>query len=123
MSQNYQILIVDDSRVARMMARASIEKAAPGATIIEADSGDDALGKLEGIDITAGIVDLNMPGMNGLELALELRRRFADIPLALCTANIQEATKQRAKEQNILFIAKPVSPEKIAAFLQESIEA
>ncbi|MHA1571653.1 MAG: response regulator [Alphaproteobacteria bacterium] len=123
MSQEYQILIVDDSRVARMMARTCVAKAAPTATIIEADSGDDALEKLGGIDITAGIVDLNMPGMNGLELAFELRQRFADIPLALCTANIQETIRQRAKEQNILFIAKPISAEKVRVFLHESVEA
>lgn len=121
MSQEYQILIVDDSRVARMMARASVAKAAPTATIIEAESGDDALGKLDGVNITAGIVDLNMPGMNGLELALELRRRFADIPLALCTANIQDSIRQKAEEQNILFMPKPVSPEKVRDFLQQSV--
>ena len=123
MSRDYKILIVDDSRVALMMARSSVAKAAPDATIVEAISGDDALEKINGDDIAAGIIDLNMPGMNGLELALELRRHFADIQLALCTANVQEIIRQRAKEQNIVFIPKPISPEKVKAFLQESVEA
>lgn len=123
MSQDYIILIVDDSRVARIMARNAVEKIAPDATIIEADCGDDALEKVDGNDITAGIIDLNMPGMNGLELTLELRRRFANIQLALCTANVQDAIRQAAEKQNIQFIPKPVSPEKVKAFLQESVEA
>ena len=123
MNQDYKILIVDDSGLARRMARDAVAKAAPDASIIEADCGDDALKKVDGIDITAGIIDLNMPGMNGLELILELRRRFANIQLALCTANIQEIIRQRAEEQNISFIPKPASPEKVKAFLQESVEA
>ena len=123
MSRDYKILIVDDSRVALMMARSSVAKAAPDATIVEAISGDDALEKVNGDDIAAGIIDLNMPGMNGIELALELRRKFANIQLALCTANLQEVIRQRAKEQNIVFIPKPISPEKVKAFLQESVEA
>ncbi len=123
MSQDHKILIVDDSRLARRMARDAVVKAAPDATIIEAESGDDALEKVDGNDITAAIIDLNMPGMNGLELALELRQRFANIPLALCTANIQETIRQRAEEQNILFIPKPINPEKITDFLRESVEA
>ena len=73
--------------------------------------------------ITASIIDINNTGMNGMELILELRRRFANIQLALCTANIQESIRQRAEEQNISFIPKPVSPEKVKAFLQKSVEA
>ena len=123
MSQEYKILIVDDSGLARRMARDAVAKAAPDAIIIEANCGDDALEKVDGNHITAGIIDLNMPGMNGLELILELRRRFANIQLALCTANIQESIRQRAEEQNITFIPKPVSPEKVNAFLQNSTDA
>ena len=123
MSQDHKILIVDDSGLARRMARAAVATATPGATIIEASSGVDALEKVGGTEITAAIVDLNMPGMDGLELAIELRQRFANIQLALCTANIQETIRQRAEEQNIVFIPKPIDPEKIMAFLLESVEA
>lgn len=123
MSQDHKILIVDDSGLARRMARDAVAKATPGATIIEAISADDALEKVDGNDITAGIIDLNMPGMDGLELSIELRQRFANIQLALCTANIQDTVRQRAEGLNIVFIPKPISPEKIKAFLQESVEA
>ena len=123
MGQDYKILIVDDSLLARVMARDAVAKAAPDATIVEANSGDDALRKIDNQSIDAGIVDLNMPGMNGLELTLELRRRFANIRLALCTANIQDTIRRRAEEQNILFIPKPVSPDKVKAFLQQEVDA
>ncbi len=123
MSQDYKILIVDDSGLARRMVRDAVAKVAPDATIIEATCGDDALEKADGHEIAAGIIDLNMPGMNGLELILELRRRFANIQLALCTANIQETIRQRAEEHNISFIPKPASLEKVQAFLQERVKA
>lgn len=123
MSRDYKILIVDDSGLARRMARDAVAKAIPDATIIEASSAEDAFEKVAGNDIAVGIIDLNMPGMDGLELASELRQRFAGIRLALCTANIQETIRQRAEELNIVFIPKPISLEKIKSFLQESVEA
>ena len=117
MSQKSRILIVDDSVLARMMARDAVESAAPEAVIVEAVSGADALERIAGDYIDLAPVDLNMPGMDGMELALELRRRCAGIRLALCTANLQDAVKRRAEEQDIHFIGKPINADKVASFL------
>jgi CheY-like chemotaxis protein len=120
MSSRDTILIVDDNRLARMMARSAVETAAPEANVIEADCGADALEKVTGEIIDIALVDLNMPGIDGLELAKELRSRFANIRLALCTANIQETTRNRAEEQNIIFIDKPIDAAKVEDFLQNT---
>ena len=112
------ILVVDDSRVSRMLIRTIINHVNPDATVIEAKDGKDALAKIEATNITMATVDLNMPGdINGLDLASELRGRFLNAKISLLTANIQEAVKQKAEKIGIGFIPKPITEEKILAFL------
>lgn len=67
------ILVVDDSRVSRMMIEAHIENIAPDLHIFEAADADEALivarrDKPDGISL-----DYNMPGIDGLTLANHLR--------------------------------------------------
>lgn len=112
------ILVVDDSRVSRMLIRTIIAHAHPKATIIEAGNAEEALAKVENqLSITTATLDLNMPGMDGLTLASKLLERFPHARFGLLTANIQEAVKNKAENLGILFISKPITEEKILAFI------
>ncbi len=118
------ILIVDDSRVSRMLIRAIITQAYPTLTIVEAGNGDELLNKLPELDTTHNFqfatVDLNMPGsIDGLALVTELIKRYPNIKAGLLTANIQDAIRQKAENLGIRFIAKPITEEKILAFIQQ----
>jgi CheY-like chemotaxis protein len=115
-SQN-TILIVDDSRVSRMLVRAIIDHADKQAKVIEASNGEEALAKIENAPITIAILDLNMPGMDGLVLATELRKRFPSAKMGLLTANIQNIIREKAKDLGISFIPKPITEEKILGFM------
>jgi len=115
---NKTILIVDDSRVSRMMIRAIVVEACPEWNIIEGVHGDDAIEKcqdLTNIDII--ILDYNMPGMDGLALARILMEKYPDAQLFLLTANIQESIQRKADELGVSFIAKPITEEKILGIL------
>lgn len=111
------VLIVDDSRVARMMTRAAVENACPGHSILEATSGEEAL------DIAAMsppdfvLMDVNMPGMAGLAAARLLRKRFPAMPLSLLTANIQHSVREEAARLNIGYMTKPIEDELLIRFL------
>lgn len=67
------IMVVDDSRLQRRILSATLRKR--GYPVIEAESGADALAKMEQTPVDMVITDWMMPGMNGIELCAELRRR------------------------------------------------
>lgn len=113
------ILVVDDSRVSRMLVRAIIDHANEQAEVIEAGSGEEALDKSENIEIDIAILDLNMPGMDGLLLASKLLERFPSAKIGLLTANIQEIVRQKARDLGISFIPKPITEERILNFIYE----
>ena len=113
------ILVVDDSRVSRMLVRAIIDHANERAEVIEAGSGEEALNKSENVKIDIAILDLNMPGMDGLLLASKLLERFPSAKIGLLTANIQEIVRQKAKDLGISFIPKPITEERILNFIYE----
>ncbi|ALG68126.1 response regulator transcription factor [Beggiatoa leptomitoformis] len=112
------ILVVDDSRVSRMLIRAIINQANPQAEIIEASNGDEALSKTESHPVDIATLDLNMPGMDGLLLASKLLEKYPQAKIGLLTANIQEMVRQKAHLMGIQFISKPITEEKILNFLQ-----
>lgn len=111
------ILICDDSRISRMMIKAIVVDKKPNWLIIEADCGDDALAKTKDQAFDVATLDLNMPGMDGLELAGKLQQKYPNAAYALLTANIQDAIKQRAEALNLQFIAKPITEQKVGAYL------
>lgn len=108
------LLIVDDSRMSRMLIRAIIADSRPNWRIIEATNGDEAI-KMADEQLPDFIsMDVNMPGISGLEAAGRIRMRHPDARLVLCTANIQESTREAASRAGIHFVAKPITPKSVA---------
>jgi CheY-like chemotaxis protein len=58
----------------------------------------DALEMLSA-DVEAVITDIDMPGMSGIQLACEIRRRRSDVPIAFCTGSAPEGDDVRAAAQ------------------------
>ncbi|NRA16400.1 MAG: response regulator [Oceanospirillaceae bacterium] len=116
------ILIVDDSRLSRMVLRKFVTQLQPDWQIIEACDGSDALGKCEVTHIDWMSIDYNMPGMDGLTLASKLKIRNPDAQMALVTANVQDSIREQAEGMGISFIQKPITLEKIQSFVKSVIE-
>ncbi len=108
-------LIVDDSTVTRLMIRKIITDNGGSWDIHEASSADQAvslLPNLPSLDVVT--LDQNMPGeISGLDLAASLQEKYPAAKIALITANIQNAIKDKASALGIQFIEKPISPEKL----------
>lgn len=111
------VLIVDDSKLARIVAGKAVAELQPGWQKVEAGSGAQALDLLgkEAVDIA--LIDFNMAGQDGLELAGELRALNADMPIAIITANIQDEIIAQARAIGAAFISKPVTVEGLSGFL------
>lgn len=111
------VLIVDDSKLARIVLGKAIVALQPDWVRVEAGNADEALAVIEGQAVDVAILDYNMPGRDGLALAEELRERFPAMPIAVATANVQDEIIARARAANATFIAKPVTEEGMRGFL------
>ncbi len=109
-----RVLVVDDSRVSRMMIRAIMLDKHPDWTVEEAGTGDEALAKCDGQAFDLMTIDYTMPGMDGLEFAARVRALGSTAQLALLTANIQDAIRDKAAALAVQFVRKPVTPVSVA---------
>ena len=119
MSNKKRMLLVDDSRVSRLMLKAIIMSKYSDWDIVEAENADIALAvcKEGGFDIIT--LDMNMPGRDGLTVSPELQEACPNAKIALLTANFQDRVKTQALEQGLTFLPKPITEEKILNYLSE----
>jgi CheY-like chemotaxis protein len=111
------VLIVDDSKLARIVAGKALAQLQPEWLKLEAGSAAQAIELVAGQSPDIALIDFNMPDTNGLELAAELRALFPDMPMAIITANIQDEIIARAREIGAAFVAKPVTADALEPFL------
>jgi CheY-like chemotaxis protein len=111
----HKVLIVDDSKLARMVMASSLRRIRPDWTLVETSNGDEALAAVGAVDIA--LVDFNMPGIDGLELVAAIRQGHPKMPIAVVSANMQDEIISRARELNAAFIAKPLTDEALGSFL------
>lgn len=104
-----RLLIVDDSRMSRLILQGLILQTHPQWTIVHASSGEEALQLVRENPVDLVSMDFNMAGMNGLEAALALREILPAVPIAILTANVQTAVQGRIEEAGMVFIAKPIT--------------
>ncbi|WEK04355.1 MAG: response regulator [Candidatus Devosia phytovorans] len=111
------VLVVDDSKLARIVAGKTIAALQPDWTRIEASNADEALETVRTQSVDIAVLDYNMPGKDGLELAAELRAAHPLMPIAIITANVQNEIIAQARELNATFVGKPVTEDTIRGFL------
>lgn len=111
------VLIVDDSKLARIVVARALSALQPNWPKIEASNADAALDIINNQNVDVVLVDYNMPGKNGLEFASELRSLRPAIPIALITANVQDEILASARAVNATFISKPVTEDGLRTFL------
>jgi signal transduction histidine kinase len=106
------ILVVDDVPANLVAAEAALEGLAR--SIVTATSGEEALAHLLSTDFALALLDVNMPGMDGFELArlIRSRERSRNLPIIFITANAQdEASVLRAYELGAVdFLFRPLHP-------------
>ena len=114
---NHTVLVVDDSRLARMVMASAFRRLRPDWELMEATSADDALSTIAKDAIDIALIDFNMPGLDGLELVARIRQTAPEMPIAIVSANLQDEIVTRARELKAAFIAKPLTDEALGAFL------
>ena len=80
----YQILIADDHPLYREAIAGVIGRAFGGAAVVEAEDFDSALAAIDHNDeLDLVLLDLNMPGMDGLNGLIQMRNTAPDVPVAM----------------------------------------
>jgi CheY-like chemotaxis protein len=118
------ILVVDDEPdVADLFRQHFRREVRQGVYVLHfATSGEQALERLAG-EIEPQLIvilsDINMPGMDGLTLLDEIRRRLPDLPVMMVTAYGDDERRRRAGELGAAeFITKPVDFDQLKAQLR-----
>jgi two-component system alkaline phosphatase synthesis response regulator PhoP len=109
-----RILIIEDARTIRMALEDDFKF--EGYQVVTAATGPEGLEKAMDLDHDIIILDLMLPGLDGLEICKELRRRNIGTPVIMLTAKSQEFDKVLGLELGADdYITKPFSPFEIRA--------
>jgi signal transduction histidine kinase/ActR/RegA family two-component response regulator len=118
------VLVVDDEEPIRNIAKAVLKRA--GLQVVTAQNGPEALqilrrGGTHGISVSAVLLDLVMPGMDGNEVLAELRSFDPDLPVILSSGYAQggASLERLAACGPTSFLAKPYRPAELIEKLRE----
>lgn len=109
-----RILIVEDSATMRSLISASLESLAEGVKIVEAKNGFEALRQIPRESFDLVVTDINMPDINGLELASFLKgsEKYASIPLVIVSTEGAERDVEKGLGIGAdAYLVKPFDPE------------
>ncbi len=107
-----KVLVVDDDPVVRQSFNRVLTN--KGYAVITAESGEEALRKLNEEKYDAVYTDIRMPGMSGLDVAEQIKARRPWTPVVIITGYGTDAAEARAKAAGVSsFLHKPLSPEMI----------
>jgi CheY-like chemotaxis protein len=116
----YRVLVVDDSKLARMAVAKALTALHPDWTRVEAANADEALTHAGAGAFDMAIIDFNMPGRDGLDLAAEMLALRPGLPLAVISANHQVEVVTRAREVGATFLQKPLTERALDEFTADA---
>jgi len=116
----YRVLVVDDSKLARMAVAKALTALHPDWSRVEAANAVEALALAKTDSFDLAIIDFNMPGRDGLHLASEMLALRPGIPLAVMSANHQVEVVTRAREVGAAFLQKPVTARALTEFAADA---
>lgn len=121
---NQSVLIVDDEPTARTLLRLMLVRS--GYEVIEAENGHDALRKVTENKPDLVILDVMMPGLDGIAVCSSIRQELElpDLPIILLSAKGDIATVQDGLSVGAnKYLVKPVSPEDLTGHVREILGA
>jgi two-component system chemotaxis sensor kinase CheA len=113
------VLVVDDSAAERKIVRLAVEAA--GYDVFEAPDGHSALSKLKERDFDIVITDIEMEGMDGLELAGQIRShaQWRDLPVVALSTHGMMVDRIRGSEAGLdAYLVKPLDPTELERTLR-----
>ncbi len=121
MARNGTILVVDDEEIMREILDALLSR--EGYEVRLASSGDEALAIARAVPVDAAVVDVMMPGMDGLATLDEIKKLDDDIPVIMITAFASVETAIAAMKRGAFdYITKPFKNDEVIVVLKNAVE-
>ena len=114
-----RVLLVDDRRENRIALQAVLEPLR--VDIVEADSGEQALRVVLVHDFAVILLDVQMPGMDGMETAelIKARERSRDVPIIQLTAKAMKGDRDKSISAGASdYVTKPVDVEQLLSLMR-----
>ena len=112
------ILVVEDEPDHRAVVRMTLRLA--GYDVCEAGSGEDALARFDELRPDALVLDIRLPGVDGLAVLAHVRSSggLDQVAVVLCSAHAIGAAADSARgDRRTSFVAKPFHPDRLIAAL------
>ena len=114
------VLIVEDERSIRVSLRTILSNI--GFEIVEAARGEEALSLIRTAQFDAVLLDINMPGIGGVEVCRQMRQKFARLPIVMLTVQGSEDRKVEALDAGADdYITKPFQLRELIARLKAAV--
>jgi len=117
------ILVVDDERVSRRLASRVFSE--QGYRLLEADGAEEALQVLSQArgQVDLVVLDVVMPGCNGVELAQRVRQLWPAQRIMFMSAHPAEAVRHGVPSSGVPYLHKPYTHDEALAKVREALEA
>lgn len=113
------VLIVDDEPQIRRVLRTTLSS--HGYTVVEARGGDEVFDQIRATPPDLILLDVNMPGLSGLEACAEIRRT-SDVPIIMLTVRNTERDKVQALDAGADdYVVKPFGAEELMARIRAAL--
>ena len=110
MDRRKSILVVDDDEQILLVWRGALEGHAKHWHVETAQSGPEALEKIQTASFDLVVTDIRMPGMDGCDLTMAVRQLLGDVPVIWITAYPQPGALALADDLDVCrFLSKPIS--------------
>lgn len=115
------ILVVDDERSVRNILERYLSQM--GYSCVTAESGSEALEKLQKYSCALALCDIKMPGMDGIELLKRIKEYDEDIAVVMVTAvGKRETAVEAMREGAYDYLIKPLHLEEVLISVQRALE-
>lgn len=115
------ILVVDDSDDLREILEYILK--AKGATVDSARDGAEAINKTQKVPYDLILMDMKMPGLDGIDTASKIRDNGSKVKIIALTGDM-EGEKYKKKESPFnAYITKPIDPSNLSASILKTIES
>jgi two-component system KDP operon response regulator KdpE len=115
-----RLLIVEDDSALRRSLRTTLD--VMGFDVGEASNGEDGLVRLRMVDYEAVLLDINMPGIGGIETCRRIRRVYTKMPILMLTVRDGEDDKVEALEAGADdYVTKPFQTRELVARIRAAV--
>ena len=115
-----KVLLADDHSIVRAGLRRIVEESGDMQVIAEAADGREAIEKVHKTSPDVAIIDISMPGLDGLEVISQLKLYYPDLPLLILTMHEEGQYVVRAIEAGAMgYITKQSAPEQLVKAIRK----